>query len=30
MFIATKYEEIYPIKLSVLSEKIAHNKLSME
>ena len=30
MFIATKYEEIYPIRLSTLYERIAHKKLSME
>ena len=30
MFIASKYEEIYPLRLSVVHEKIAHRKLSME
>jgi hypothetical protein len=30
MFIATKYEEVYPIKLKTVHEKIAHKKLSME
>ena len=30
MFLATKYEEIYPLKLSVIHEKIAHKKLSAE
>ena len=30
MFIASKYEEIYPLKLSVVQEKIAHKKLSSE
>jgi len=28
MFIACKYEEIYPMKLSIVHEKIAHRKLS--
>lgn len=30
MFIAAKYEEIHPMKLSVVHEKIAHKKLSIE
>ena len=30
MFIANKYEEIYPLKLSTIHEKIAHKKLSIE
>jgi len=30
MFIASKYEEIYPIRLSILYEKVGHKKLSME
>jgi len=30
MFIASKYEDIYPLKLSVVHEKIAHRKLSVE
>ena len=30
MFIASKYEDIYPIKLKVLYEKIGHWKLSVE
>lgn len=30
MFIASKYEEIYPIKLSVVYEKIGHRKLSKD
>lgn len=30
MFIAAKYEEIHPMKLSVVHEKIAHKKLSKE
>ncbi|CAK94397.1 unnamed protein product (macronuclear) [Paramecium tetraurelia] len=30
MFIACKYEEIYPVKLQVVYEKIAHKKLSKE
>ena len=30
MFIACKYEEIYPIKLLIIQEKIAHKKLSIE
>ena len=30
MFIAAKYEEIHPMKLSVVYEKIAHKKLSTE
>ena len=27
MFIASKYEDIYPLKLSVMHEKIAHRKI---
>lgn len=30
MFLACKYEEIYPVKLKVVYEKIAHKKLSIE
>jgi hypothetical protein len=30
MFLASKYEEIYPIKLSILQEKIAHKKLTKD
>jgi hypothetical protein len=30
MFIACKYEEIYPMKLQVVHEKIAHKKLNPE
>jgi len=30
MFIASKFEEIYPIRLSVLHEKIGHKKISTE
>lgn len=30
MFLACKYEEIYPMKLKVLHEKIAHKKLSLD
>jgi len=30
MFIACKYEEIYPMKLSIVHEKIAHRKLSAD
>jgi hypothetical protein len=30
MFIACKYEEIYPMKLQVVHEKIAHRKLSID
>ncbi len=30
MFIASKYEEIHPIKLKVVHDKIAHRKLSVE
>jgi len=30
MFMASKYEEIYPLRLSVVHEKIAHKKLSLE
>ena len=30
MFIASKYEDIYPLKMKMVYEKIAHKKLSME
>lgn len=30
IFMACKYEEIYPVKLSVVYEKIAHKKISVE
>ena len=30
MFLSCKYEEIYPIRLKNLHEKIAHKKLSIE
>lgn len=30
MFIACKFEEIYPVKLQVVHEKIAHKKLSKD
>lgn len=30
MFIACKYEEIYPMKLKVVHDKISHKKLSEE
>jgi len=30
MFMASKYEEIYPLRLSVVYEKIAHKKISPE
>lgn len=30
MFMASKYEEIYPLRLNVVYEKIAHKKLSIE
>jgi hypothetical protein len=30
MFIASKFEEIHPMKLRVVHEKIAHRKLSIE
>lgn len=30
MFIACKIEEIYPMKLTVFYEKIAHKKISIE
>ena len=29
MFLASKYEDIYPLKMSVVFEKIAHKKLPM-
>lgn len=28
MFIACKFEETYPISLSIIQERIAHNKIS--
>lgn len=30
MFMACKFEEIYPVKLQIVHEKIAHRKLSKE
>ena len=30
MFIASKYEDIYPLKMKMVHEKIAHKKLSIE
>jgi hypothetical protein len=30
MFMASKYEEIYPLRLSVVHEKIGHKKLSLD
>ena len=30
MFMASKYEEIYPLKLNVVYEKIAHKKITKE
>ena len=30
MFIASKYEDIYPLKMRMVHEKIAHKKLSIE
>ena len=30
MFIASKYQDIYPMRLKVIQEKIAHGKLSCE
>jgi hypothetical protein len=30
MFISSKYEEIYPMRLKIVYEKIAHKKLSVE
>lgn len=30
MFIASKYEDIYPLKMKMVFEKIAHKKLPME
>lgn len=30
MFIASKYEEIYPIRLDILQERIAHGKIAKE
>ena len=30
MFVASKYEDIYPLKMKMVFEKIAHKKLSIE
>jgi hypothetical protein len=30
MFIASKYEDIYPLKMKMVFEKIAHKKLTIE
>jgi hypothetical protein len=30
MFLASKYEDIYPLKMKMVHEKIAHKKLSIE
>ena len=30
MFIAAKYEEVYPIRLKTMHEKIAHKKISTD
>jgi len=30
MFIASKFEDIYPLKLKVVHEKIAHRKITDE
>ena len=30
MFIASKYEDIYPLKMRMVHEKIAHKKLTIE
>lgn len=30
MFMASKYEEIYPLKLQIVKEKISHNKITKE
>lgn len=30
MFIASKYEDIYPLKMKMVYEKIAHKKLTIE
>lgn len=30
MFIASKYEDIYPLKMKMVYEKIAHKKLPIE
>ncbi|KAL4469497.1 hypothetical protein ABPG74_004750 [Tetrahymena malaccensis] len=30
IFIASKYEEIYPLRLQIIEERISHNKLSQE
>lgn len=30
MFIASKYEDIYPLKMKMVFEKIAHRKLQIE
>ena len=30
MFVASKYEDIYPLKMKMVHEKIAHKKLSID
>ena len=30
MFVASKYEDIYPLKMKMVYEKIAHKKLSID
>lgn len=30
MFIASKYEDIYPLKMKMVYEKIAHRKLQID
>lgn len=30
MFISSKYEDVFPIKMKTLYEKIAHKKVSIE
>jgi hypothetical protein len=30
MFLASKYEEIYPLRLQIVHEKIAHKKISTD
>ncbi len=30
MFVASKYEEIYPVRLKTVHEKIAHKKISIQ
>ncbi len=30
MFLASKYEDIYPLKMKMVYEKIAHKKISIE